>query len=807
MLNIDDCIPILYHADEMNSTPTATFPFHPLGYLRHWLVAGPHEVPYAGPIKNDEALRRDGLDPQRVNPPTEARLGAKGPFGQPWRFHYPGQNIFIEHSSFYASPSVIDSYAFTALEATEDVDVAARLWVAGGVDLWVNDMHVTRHDVPRYMHPDFQAMTLPLKKGVNRLCVRLQCVGLRDSRILFGLQLLDPTGLSVRLPDGAPFIGPARWLDGVQTEGRDALVSATPAPAQAEVVFSGASHPWPAGTGRLSLGEARPFQLTVGATVEGQKLQRQLEIPANRVGLPQGMPADIRQAHLDYIAGAMDKGLPPNGGIHLHIPLLARRVLGRMSELDGPVFSVLIKFINERNDCADFALAALLRMELLGLATPAESAEIKRTALAFRYWDDEPGHDVMCFWSENHSLLFHGCQFIAGHLYPDAVFSNSKRTGVEQAALGLRRVRSWLDKIDPAGFAEFLSGTYMPLTIGAILNVVDFSGGSAALIDHIYDDLADHAFRGIVVAPQGRVYRNVLYPEESGTQALLSYATPEAIPDFSVRGPKPKEGTGDWAIFLATSKIYQPPKNLAGRMSQPVSRRYTQAEAEIVLHKTADYILTSLAVPASGIDAGLRPGGAGYQQHLWQATLGPGCHVFVNHPGGSFDNDKTSRPAYWYGNGILPLVRQRDDVLQTIFNIADGTDALEGAQVAEGNPSRHSPRTFRLHPIAFTHAHWPSDAFDLQEFRGNWVFGQKNTGCIGLWCSEKFEPHDDVLTGRELRAPGYRSAWAVVCGGLTESGSFEAFIESCLARTPEFDRAKLALQMKGEAPLCWPDGK
>jgi len=77
--------------------------------------------------------------------------------------------------------------------------------------------------------------------------------------------------------------------------------------------------------------------LTVGATVEGQKLQRQLEIPANRVGLPQGMPADIRQAHLDYIAGAMDKA-SPRTGIHLHIPLLARRVLGRMSELDGPVF-------------------------------------------------------------------------------------------------------------------------------------------------------------------------------------------------------------------------------------------------------------------------------------------------------------------------------------------------------------------------------------------------------------------------------------------------------------------------------------
>jgi len=126
--------------------------------------------------------------------------------------------------------------------------------VSGWPAAWTfgHDMHVTRHDVPRYMHPDFQAMTLPLKKGVNRLCVRLQCVGLRDSRILFGLQLLDPTGLSVRLPDGAPFIGPARWLDGVQTEGRDALVSATPGPPKPKLFFRRIP-PWPAGTAAFPL--------------------------------------------------------------------------------------------------------------------------------------------------------------------------------------------------------------------------------------------------------------------------------------------------------------------------------------------------------------------------------------------------------------------------------------------------------------------------------------------------------------------------------------------------------------------------
>ena len=53
-------------------------------------------------------------------------------------------------------------------------------------------------------------------------------------------------------------------------------------------------------------------------------------------------------------------------------------------------------------------------------------------------------------------------------------------------------------------------------------------------------------------------------------------------------------------------------------------------------------LMTSLAVPAEPRagehpENDLRPGGAGYQQHLWQATLGRDCHVFVNHPGGFFD--------------------------------------------------------------------------------------------------------------------------------------------------------------------------
>jgi len=784
------------------------FSCHPLGYIRHWLVAGPRKTPYKGPPGDEDALRREALDPGLVEPPASAILGAPSPLGEAWRLYYPGENFFVEYSGFHFRLAVLDSYAFVELESEREGPRETLLWAAGTADLWVNETHVTRFEAARYMFPDYQPVSLPLREGVNRLCVRLQCFGVRDTRTLFGLQLADTDGISVRVPGCAQSVDAANWLDGVQTEGRDAVVSLSGAPSGASVV---PALSWPGGSTRLSLGGSHPFALSVEVVADGQTLRRSLEIPANRAALAAGIPADLRAARLEFIASLTTGRSTPPRGKDCHLPLLARRLLARA--IDAEDFAAAVAFVDGREDCADFVLATLLRLETLGLAAAGESAEIRRVALAFRYWPDEPGNDAMCFGSENHSLLFHGCQWIAGRLYPADLFSNSSRNGATQATLGAARCREWFDRIERRGFEEFNSGTYLPITIGALLNVADFSGDAEsarrarALIDSLYEDMATHAFHGIVVSPQGRVYRNVLYPGEAGSQTLLSDATSKARAEFPSVSPPPDSWTGDWLVYPASSPSHRPPGHLGRLMEQPVSKRYCQAGAEIVLHKTPDYLLTSLSIPAplAGKDEGgavhLQPGRAGYQQHLWQATLGPECHVFVNHPGASFDGS-ASRPGYWHGNGVLPRLRQREGTLQAIFDIPDGSKTRRVRTPAEqaGHPGGWRD-PFDLYPIPFTHAYWPSDAFDRHATRADWLFGRKDTGCVGLWCSEPLRPHHDVLTGREFRAWAYRSAWAVVCGNLTEHGSLESFMEFCLARQPRFDRAALSLQMKGEAPL------
>lgn len=758
----------------------AAFGCNRLGYVRHWLVAGPVQAPYTGPGGGDNNMRQLGVEQRVGEPPAEAALGAPSPLGQPWSFYYPGQNFFVECSEFYHQLCRLDYYAETELEVASDAVVPAKLWAVGAADLWLNGKHLTRYYVPR--DPEAQAVKLALRRGANRVCVRLQCVGIRDTNMLFGLQLLEGAGgVAVRLPGPAEataqMAAAEAWLAGVAPQGRAALVAAGPAPRGVSVKGDGPrSFAWLAGQKELKLDPEKSFQLKVELRVAGQTLVRDLEIPANRPPAPAAGATlkDQQRRILKHIAGSKGKGDVWQ--------LLARRLLKEPpAAADMAAIDSALKGIDGRKDCSDFALSALMRLHALKLDTPEEAAKLKAAALRFRYWSDEPGTDAMCFGSENHSLLFHGCQFMAGRFYADEVFSNSKRTGREQSALGLKRCLEWLDKTEKNGYQEYLSSTYMPLTAAALLNLVDFSGDEAiarrasALLDRLYNDLAVQAFDGVTVGPQGRVYRNVLYPQNSGTQALLAFATTAAPLSYT-----------NWIAFQASSK-YQPPQGLERVMSQPADKSYRHDTVEINVHKTADYLLTSLSIPApfmagkkdkKGKALGMVPGEKGYQQHLWHATLGRDCHVFVNNPGGSFDLSK-HRPGYWYGNLTLPRLEQRRGVLLEIFDL---------------------PET---NPFPFTHAHWPADAFDRQQAGGHWAFGAKGSGYVALWCSQALEPHSEVLTGRELRAVGRRAAWMCVCGSAAESGGFEAFIEKCKALDPSFDEGAKELKLKGAEGMKW----
>src|SRR5690554_7376516 len=103
-------------------------------------------------------------------------------------------------------------------------------------------------------------------------------------------------------------------------------------------------------------------------------------------------------------------------------------------------------FIDSRFDCADFRLVSILRIlyAYSHLLSDKTIARIKNSVLSFKYWIDEPGEDSMCYWSENHQIIFYSCEYLAGQYYPDEIFKNSQMTGSEHMAKAKPRILNWL---------------------------------------------------------------------------------------------------------------------------------------------------------------------------------------------------------------------------------------------------------------------------------------------------------------------------------------------------------------------------
>ncbi|HEU5086550.1 MAG TPA: hypothetical protein VFT99_03860, partial [Roseiflexaceae bacterium] len=170
-------------------------------------------------------------------------------------------------------------------------------------------------------------------------------------------------------------------------------------------------------------------------------------------------------------------------------------------------------------------------------------------------------------------------------------------------------------------------------------------------------------------------------------------------------------------------------------------------EVHIQTYRSAHVMLSSAQ--------SFRPGKPGYQQHPWQATLGPDAVVFTNHPG---SDDETARPNFWAGNGILPRVAQHNTALICLH---------------------HVPADDRF---PFSHAYFPRNAFDEVIERSGWVFGRRGQGYIGLyshcplrWLPDRFDGAHAMI---ELRADTPANAWIVEVGDSEGWRTFAEFVDA-----------------------------
>jgi hypothetical protein len=202
-----------------------------------------------------------------------------------------------------------------------------------------------------------------------------------------------------------------------------------------------------------------------------------------------------------------------------------------------------------------YLLNALLGYEGHPYLTPALWERIRVALLSFKMWfidptppqpdPAEPGRDWddSFYWTENHQLLYHVIEYLAGQRFPDECFwivgfertSDCTGPGELRGAAHVARARGfllrWMEERWEAGFSEWLSNVYYQKDATPLLTLVEYAEDpelatrAAILLDVLLLDVATHTHRNVFAATHGRSYMKDKYrgPEDDtwGLSVLL----------------------------------------------------------------------------------------------------------------------------------------------------------------------------------------------------------------------------------------------------------------------------------------------
>ncbi len=786
------------------NTSKLTFPLSREGYVLNYLTTEAVTEPFVAPHTDKNQLKfeadmRTILAEPVGDVPAGGSLGDESSLGAPWKFYSKNRNPYIDFSVFYFTLTRVNIHAQTQLISDCAKKVRARIWSYCTVDMWLNGIHCANIKDPIYKPINHADVTLDLKEGVNDIFVALQNFGVRDTRNMFALQLYDTDGICVSLPvddDKLAVLKDAEeWLCSVTADANKLYAKSAPVcPVSVKIQYSEAANgdgctyainnnsTWSDGS-EFDIPNAR--QVYLAFEINGQNFNRTFDIVQNENLV---FTDDDENARYNSTMNSLiSSSTYTESNMHTHttgyITLANYYLTGEITQRDYEIIDFMLEKIKIRIDCSDFALACLLRVYKQLPINDEYKEKIKNAALDFRYWMDEEGADAMCFWSENHALLFYACQMIAGSFWPEEHFNRSNKRGIDQYKVGLRRVKEWFDVIEHEGFEEFLAGGYMMVTIAALLMVHDFGDESVIpraknAIDRIVREACLQCFDGIHMAPMGRIYRSALTPNQSGLQTLLNL-----IDNKCAKGPAQV-----WLTTLLYT-AYRIPNDAKELIDKATEVTFDTGRASVTTKKNKNYMLTSVASPRRTPHEDFEnketeyyktlimnewfhgtslfvPGEYGYQQHLWYAAITNQCFTFVNHPGTEKDYGGM-RPDYWFGNGVFPALKQSGNTLYCYYAIPDE------------------------HPTKFTHAYWPSFAMDEEVKKDGFAFARVGDSYLALWCSEELELNNaDAVQNADWRAYGDTSAWVARCGCKDEDGSFEAFMDACVKMNLSKDGVK-----------------
>lgn len=709
--------------------------------------------------------------------------------------YLPGANRRVEFTQFRHRPTRLSRWCRTELLPPSDGEFRFRLSTCGGVHVWVDGRLAARFEPFTRNTEQAIEIALPLKAAGSEVVVLMEELAERDTNWFFELTSLSAQTLHLRLPGAIPERGSAMLralADSVRPEGefvsQGALTLVFDDPAPEPVGIHAQLRPTshargtildrtltlPAGATRLAIAPGAELpegyhQLELSFSVGGALVRRViacavLHDPRPRRGA--ALLADRKREALEYMA---DNGEPRMGAA------LAMLALGRQPDAKfRTILEQTLAVIEERQDCSDFVMVPLLwAYGAYGRAFPGDlAARAEAAAIGYRYWVDEPGNDVMWFWSENHVLCFHVSQLLAGGLFPGHVFAASGRTGAQQQALALERLGRWFDAVEAEGLAEWNSAAYYPVDFIGLLALAELApqplaGRAKALLDRLFTMVALHTLGGVPAGTMGRAY----------DKELRSGPLTELAPFVTLAFGEGWYNTGVAALPMFAAGGYEPPGDLAACVQPPmgkaVSAHYVQGHgqaAHLALYKTAGVQLST--------NLRARPGAHGHQQHVLDIRFAshPFARAWINHPGED-DPWGHQRPSYWAGNGSMPRAAQYGNIGLLLYDLGE------------------DPR------LPFTHAYVATQGIDSREFHGDWLLLQAGLGLVALRATAPLALVErGPGAGREYRAQGNRIGWvAIVADGV----GADKFVDSLRASQLSLDATgrKLAFRSPGSADL------
>ena len=665
--------------------------------------------------------------------------------------------------------------------------VRVRLATCGGLRLWLDGAPVAVFEPFTRNQPQATEVVLPLN-GASDLTLRLEDLHERDTVCFFSL-VVQEGGAEVALPDGVDAGAVARAAAVLGSLRTDRLFH------QGQPVHLVADLP-PDMPIVLDLPDVAPFERggLVGDPARANPVRVTLtpetpraEVPAATAGcLSLPVTAQVGAARLSRHLGTTV--LPEGAALTGDLPARKAQVAALIAGHDGfePSIAALLAIrgeqgdrvarilapvlttIEERWDCCDFSILPLLRLwrDARDTLPPALAARMRAAFLGWRYWLDEPGDDVMWFWSENHVLCFHVAQLVAGRLFPDEVFPNSGKTGTQHAAQAAARLVRWFDAIDAHGLCEWNSAAYYPIDLLALFTLHDMAPDLAPrarrTMDRLFVMAALHCSGGVPAGSQGRCYEKELL---AGPLTELGSVMALALGGRFVPGH-------DRAAALFCLSDYAPPDLAALADPAPgraLSARYAQGAGDagrLTLWKAAHGQLSTVT--------DLKTGQRGYQAQVVDVQLAshPMARLWINHPG-ELKPWGERRPSLLAGSHVMPRVAQEGAVALLVWDLErDWTD------------------------IPMTQVFADPAAFGPPDRAGAWMLF---AGTVGVWCSRPLAAVDRGLyRGALWRAEGVRTGWAVALRHPGESP--DAFAARLTAARMDFDPSALRLEAQGLGP-------